>query len=204
MGGECFSANECCTKIQGEYPKPDINGNDLQCYEWVLPTTSVENTSTSGSSGSIGSTGSVNGIVSDGVPVSSLVIHLKDNKVALPAVITGGIHELVQDEENSVTQQTCPKSFPNDLVPDYRGIDVPITLQDAVKSYVDQNCDTDSNCAIGVEYGWPINSWCVEKVTSFGNLFQKLATFNEDEEFWSVKTFNEDINGWTTSQVCVP
>ena len=116
-GGECLSAKECCAKIQGEYLKPDINGNELQCYEWVLPGKSSE------SFGGNILTSDSNGNVSDGgVSGSRLVIYLSNNKVALPAEITGGIHEVVHDEEiivpndeeSSVTQQICPKSFPND------------------------------------------------------------------------------------------
>lgn len=38
-------------------------------------------------------------------------------------------------------------------------------------------------------YGWPIGRWCVEKVTSFSNLFFKK------------NKFDEDINAWETSQV---
>ena len=94
---------------------------------------------------------------------------------------------VLKEEENSVTQQACPKSFPNDLDSNPS----PQTLRAAVRDYVSQNCVIDSNCAIGQEWGHPINTWCVEQVTSFGNLFNAMSTFNED------------INGWTTSQVCV-
>jgi hypothetical protein len=41
-------------------------------------------------------------------------------------------------------------------------------------------------------YGHPIGTWCVEKVTSFENLFYRLH--NADK-------FNEDISGWNVRYV---
>ena len=61
----------------------------------------------------------------------------------------------------------------------------------AVRTYVNQGCATNTDCAIGKDYGYPINTWCVDAVTSFQQLFSYLTTFNED------------INGWKTSQVCL-
>ena len=83
--------------------------------------------------------------------------------------------------------QTFDGCFPNDL----NSNGWPQTLAGAVDAYIDQDCANDETCAIGQTYGHPMNSWCVDKVTSFDSLFAGYTTFNED------------INGWTTSQVRV-
>ena len=64
-------------------------------------------------------------------------------------------------------------------------------LQIAVNGYIsDPNCATDStSCDVGVEYGWPINTWCVGAVTSFYEVFLRQSFFNED------------ISSWQTGQV---
>ena len=49
VDGVCLSSNDCCSKIQGEHLE-DINGNKLQCYDWVIP-------SKSSSAGGDGGTG---------------------------------------------------------------------------------------------------------------------------------------------------
>ena len=80
-----------------------------------------------------------------------------------------------------MTQQACVnKRFPGQYAP-----------KTAVAAYVGQDFAHTPDCAIGQEWGYPINSWCVEKGIVFRDLFLQLSTFNEH------------INGWTTSQVCV-
>ena len=37
-------------------------------------------------------------------------------------------------------------------------------LAQAVTQYIGQDCKTNSTCAIGATFGWPIDSWCVENV----------------------------------------
>ena len=68
----------------------------------------------------------------------------------------------------------------------YNGI-----LYHAVRDYVSQDCANNKNCAVGQTYGWPMNSWCVGKVTDMSELFY----------FYEMDTFNEDISGWNTSSV---
>jgi len=62
-------------------------------------------------------------------------------------------------------------------------------LYTAVRSYVDQNCASNTTCEIAQVYGWPMNSWCVGSVKDMSYLFEYMDTFNED------------INGWNTSSV---
>ena len=183
-GTKCLSAYKCCAQIQDDgYPKPDINGNELQCYEWELPVKSGESGGQSDGSTSLSGNDAIIG--SGGVTGNRVVIHVSDGKVALPAVITDDNHEVTHSEEIIVHQQGCTSTSTNQR---FLLLD---TLQDAVKDYVSQGCATDPDCEIGQEWGYPINSWCVEEVTSFRQLF------------FQKPTFNEDINGWTTSQVCV-
>lgn len=59
-------------------------------------------------------------------------------------------------------------------------------LQAAVQNYKSRtHIDTD----LAQTYGWPIGNWCVDKVTSFSNLFLNK------------KKFNEGISKWDTSRV---
>ena len=171
-------ADKCCAKIQDdEYPKPDINGNELQCYEWELPVKSSGGDS-SGSGGSGSSSGEQVG--------NRLVIHVNNGKVVLPSVITDGNHEVVHGEEIIEYKKDCTgRMFPNDVPRGTRA------LYRAVRDYVNEGCANNPNCAVGQEWGWPINTWCVDEVTGFTHLFKSLGTFNED------------INGWKTSQVCL-
>ena len=176
-GGGCLSAYECCAFIQDkQYPKPDINGNELQCYEWELPVkSSGGDSSGSGGGGSGGSGGSSGGLVGN-----RLIIHVNNGEIALPSVITDGNHEVVHDEEIIEYKDCTGRMFSSRIV-----------LYNAVRTYVNQGCATNPNCAIGQDKGWPINTWCLDEVTSFANLFKDLYMFNED------------INGWTTSKVCL-
>jgi len=64
----------------------------------------------------------------------------------------------------------------------------------AVRDYMSQDCPANSNCTIAQTYGWPMNSWCVGKVTDMSWLFSKNS-------FNTMDTFNEDISGWDTSNV---
>ena len=87
-------------------------------------------------------------------------------------------------------------------------------LQFAVDAYISQGCAINSGCIIAQTYGWPMNSWCVSKVTDMSHLFQNLDTFNEDISGWDVSSvtdmedmflqshsFNSDISSWTVSSV---
>ena len=156
--------------------------------EWILPVKSSPLPSAA-----TAATGATVSVSSGGLTGNRLVIHVNDNKVALPAVITDGNYKDVHDEdiivlkdEDNCPTQACPQSFPNDL-----NDDRPVTLIAAVEAYVDQDCANKDDCTIGQEWGYPINSWCVEQVTSFRQVFSGLPTFNQD------------VNCWTTGQVCV-
>jgi len=87
-------------------------------------------------------------------------------------------------------------------------------LKLAVNQYSSQNCTTNSTCATGVTYGWPINTWCVEKVTSFNELFLEQYDFNQTIANWDTSSvtdmermfvqatvFNQPIASWDTSRV---
>jgi len=91
-------------------------------------------------------------------------------------------------------------------------------LKDAVDDYIaDLNCTTEStssDCEVGVEYGWPMNTWCVGAVTSFKRLFLQKSNFNEDISSWQTGqvtdmegvfyrayAFNQDIGSWNVSSV---
>ena len=83
-------------------------------------------------------------------------------------------------------------------------------LYQAVRDYVSQDCANNNNCAVGQTYGWPMNSWCVGKVTDMSYLFYDMDTFNEDISGWDTssvtmfllaKSFNGDLSSWNTSSV---
>lgn len=77
-----------------------------------------------------------------------------------------------------------------------------------------ENCAENSACAVGREYGWPMNSWCVGEITDMGELFWGEWGFDEDISSWDVSkvtdmsrmfryayAFNHDIDSWNTSCV---
>ena len=88
------------------------------------------------------------------------------------------------------------------------------TLQNAVRDYIDQSCKTNSTCAVGKTWGWPINTWCTKLVTDMSWLFYNKGSFNEDISGWDVGlvttmsfmfnnayAFNQDISGWDVGLV---
>jgi len=46
--------------------------------------------------------------------------------------------------------------------------------------------DNSASSTTAITYGWPINSWCVSKITDMSNLFDSKDTFNEDISDWDV------------------
>ena len=63
-------------------------------------------------------------------------------------------------------------------------------------------------------YGWPMNSWCVGKVTDMSSLFNRMSMFNEDISGWNTSSvinmyllfagatsFNGNLSSWNTSSV---
>ena len=86
-------------------------------------------------------------------------------------------------------------------------------LYQAVRDYVSQDCANNNNCAVGQTYGWPMNSWCVGKVTDMSYLFQFMEDFNEDISGWDTsnvenmnsmfhgaRSFNGDLSAWDTAK----
>ena len=86
------------------------------------------------------------------------------------------------------------------------------TLYDAVREYETQGCATNSSCVISEKWGWPMNNWCFDNVTSFQGLFYSMENFTEDISDWDVSgivfmqsmflaadSFNSDISQWNTS-----
>lgn len=64
-----------------------------------------------------------------------------------------------------------------------------------MNAYIDQDCATTNDCAIGSGYGYPIGSWCVTLVNDMSGLFYD----GNLDIFYS--NFNEDISSWDTSKV---
>ena len=83
------------------------------------------------------------------------------------------------------------------------------TLQTAVNHYISQRCNTNSECAVGTTWGWPIGDWCVDLVTDMSGMFEYASSFNKDISgcdvssvtsmyamFWGEYAFNQNISGW--------
>jgi hypothetical protein len=58
--------------------------------------------------------------------------------------------------------------------------------RDELKAAVDQYVQGYWGTTDSLKYGWPIGSWCVEKVTDMSSLFEGLDTFDEDLSPWEV------------------
>ena len=84
----------------------------------------------------------------------------------------------------------------------------------------DRDCHTQTEtdeveCVKAKEtYGWPMNDWCVGRVTDMHFLFVEKEDFNEDISGWDTskvtdfyemfsyaKSFDCDLSGWDSSQV---
>ena len=86
-------------------------------------------------------------------------------------------------------------------------------LQIAIYEYIQQGCTNNPGCAAGRTFGWPMNSWCVSRVTDMSFLFSNKDNFNEDLSDWDVSSvtsmyemfsecpFNQDISKWDVSKV---
>ncbi|KAL3781519.1 hypothetical protein ACHAW5_000735 [Stephanodiscus triporus] len=87
-------------------------------------------------------------------------------------------------------------------------------LKKAVDEYLAQDCPKNPNCTAGGLYGWPMNSWCVSKVTDMSYLFFKMRTLDENITSWDVSSvtnmermfykaikFNGDVSQWNVSSV---
>jgi len=86
-------------------------------------------------------------------------------------------------------------------------------LKAAVVSYI-STCSNNTNCLVGQNHGWPMNSWCVGNVTDMSELFKDMETFNEDISGWDTSSvvsmenmfynaisFNGNLSSWNTSSV---
>lgn len=65
------------------------------------------------------------------------------------------------------------------------------TLRTAVNLYITQGCSTNSTCAVGQQWGWPIGTWCTSGVTDMS-----LLITNGDVESDVGSKFNDDISDW--------
>ncbi|CAB9505486.1 lipoprotein [Seminavis robusta] len=84
-------------------------------------------------------------------------------------------------------------------------------LRHAVAEYVANNTEhTD----VAHNYGWPINKWCVSRITDFSNLFAHQRKFKEPIGNWDVSAarnmsgmflsafaFNQDVSQWNVDKV---
>ncbi len=61
-------------------------------------------------------------------------------------------------------------------------------LKATVDTYISSGCNKGFNACpdITSKYGWPMNSWCVGKVTDMSNLFYEMSTFNDDISLWEM------------------
>lgn len=88
-------------------------------------------------------------------------------------------------------------------------------LVTAVQRYiVEEDYKNDDECNVGKIYGWPMNLWCVSKITNMPAVFINTFTFNGDISGWDVSgvtnmafmfaianTFNGDLSSWDVSRV---
>jgi len=51
-----------------------------------------------------------------------------------------------------------------------------------------QDCAENENCDMARLYGYPMNSWCVGKITDMSELFSEMYIFNEDISAWDVSS----------------
>jgi Mycoplasma protein of unknown function, DUF285 len=66
-------------------------------------------------------------------------------------------------------------------------------LRNAVLQYVQPGVSSDQNSELAIKYGFPIDRWCVGRVTDFSRVF----TPPEDDDTGTL--FNEDISSWDMS-----
>ena len=62
-------------------------------------------------------------------------------------------------------------------------------LKLAVDLYVNDTTCAINRCEVGQNgtlYGWPMNEWCVSKVTDMSRLFYSKLSFNEDISLWNL------------------
>lgn len=84
-------------------------------------------------------------------------------------------------------------------------------LRLAVKQYID---NSTQYTAVAKNYGWPINKWCVGKITDFSRLFANERKFKDELGDWDVSqainmsgmfqsafSFNADLSLWKTDRV---
>jgi len=86
-------------------------------------------------------------------------------------------------------------------------------LYKAVDAYISQDCATNPNCEVRVNYG-DIGSWCTSKITNMYGLFYEAFSFNEPLDGWDLSSvtntsamfyraykFNNPLNGWIINNV---
>jgi surface protein len=88
-------------------------------------------------------------------------------------------------------------------------------LDSAIERYlITEDCRGNNNCAVGKEYGFPINTWCVSNIKDMSYLFSNRGGFNDDlsswdvssvtnmdSMFWKAYVFNGDLSSWNVSSV---
>ena len=84
-------------------------------------------------------------------------------------------------------------------------------LRLAVGDYV---ANSTEHTEVAHNYGWPINKWCVSKISDFSNLFANQRKFKDNIGDWDVSnavnmsgmfqaafSFNQDLSRWNTDRV---
>ena len=87
-------------------------------------------------------------------------------------------------------------------------------LQTAIIYYIGKSCSTNSTCAVGTTWGWPVGTWCTKLVNDMSYLFFREYAFNKDISGWDVgsvrdmgfmfyeaSAFNQNISGWDSGLV---
>jgi Mycoplasma protein of unknown function, DUF285 len=84
-------------------------------------------------------------------------------------------------------------------------------LRHAVAEYIKNSTE---HTEVAHNYGWPMNKWCVSKISDFSDLFANQRKFKEDIGDWDLSnavntsgmfqaafSFNHDLSRWQTNKV---
>ena len=152
-------------------------------------------------------------IVLVGALVVALGVSLSQSNNPEPVSTNSTILFVTTPPTISIAPSTSPPTITYECFgPDGGGKDG--VLYNAVRAYVNQDCANIEACSIGLVYGRPINSWCVENIKSMNSLFRDMDTFNESISDWNTssvtdmgymfynaRSFNQDVSNFNTSSV---